>query len=61
MIIDNFNRKTVVKNGKRIKFEDIKTNDIIKINNKKYRVICDPFLSIDLPEGTLEIELCHIF
>lgn len=55
--IDNASRKTVLKNRKRIKFDKIREGDIIEVNNIKWKAVNNPYLSLDLPEGTLEVDL----
>lgn len=58
--IDNSTKKTVLKNKKRIKFNKIREGDIIEVNNRKWKAVNDPYLSLDLPEGTLEVDLISL-
>ena len=55
--IDSIKNETVLKDGSEIKFEDIKKSDTIEIDGKKYIVIQSPYLSLDLPEGTLQADV----
>jgi hypothetical protein len=58
MIINSVNTPTVEVGGAQVEIKDLNKGDIIRASSGgRWEVMHPPYLSIDLPEGTYEVEI----